>query len=98
MNDTVLRVYHSLPPSTRSLIATGRGAYLRYWRYDGATEKLVEEALERERWSAERWKTWQEERLAYVLHRAATKVPYYRSVWEKRRRKGDQSSWEYLEN
>jgi phenylacetate-CoA ligase len=98
MNDTVLRLYHSLPPSTRSLIATGRGAYLRYWRYDRATEKLVEEALERERWNAERWKTWQEERLAYVLHRAATKVPYYRSVWEKRRRNGDHSSWQYLEN
>ncbi len=98
MNGTLLRLYHALPPGTRSLVATGRGAYLRFWRYDSRTEKLVAEALEREAWSAERWKQWQENRLSYVLHRAATQVPYYRQVWEKRRRSGDRASWDYLEN
>jgi phenylacetate-CoA ligase len=33
-----------------------------------------------------------------VLHRAATRVPYYRQHWEARRRAGDRASWEYLEN
>jgi len=98
MNETLLNIFHSLPPWTRSLIATGRGAYLRHWRYDHQTERLVEEAMEKERWGPERWKNWQEERLAYVLHRAATKVPYYRSAWEKRRRHGSKASWQYLEN
>jgi phenylacetate-CoA ligase len=98
MNETLLRTYHSLPPWTRSLVATGRGAYLRFWRYDRNTEGLIAEILERERWSRARWKRWQEERLAFVLHRAATQVPYYRAAWEKRRRNGSRASWEYLEN
>jgi phenylacetate-CoA ligase len=98
MNSTLLRFYHSLPPVARSAVASARGAYLRAWRYDRRTEQLVAEALERETWSIERWKRWQENRLSYVLHRAATRVPYYRHVWEKRRRSGDLASWEYLDN
>jgi phenylacetate-CoA ligase len=58
----------------------------------------MEEALERDYWSDRQWKVWQEERLVSVLHRAATKVPYYREQWTVRRRKGDRASWEYLEN
>lgn len=98
MNESVLNLYHSLPPWTRSAVASARGAYLGFWRYNRRTPKLVEETLERDRWSAEQWKNYQEERLAFVLHRAATKVPYYREVWERRRRNGDKSSWQYLEN
>jgi phenylacetate-CoA ligase len=56
------------------------------------------EARERERWSTEQWQAWREERLAYVLHRAATQVPYYRDRWQARRARGDRSSWELLEN
>src|SRR5919197_1600887 len=98
MSDTLLRLYHHLPASTRSIAASLRGVYLRSWRYGPETEWLVAEALERERWSPERCKAWQEERLAYVLHRAATRVPYYREQWAARRRRGDTRSWEYLEN
>jgi phenylacetate-CoA ligase len=98
MNDTLLQLYHRLPASLRSVPASLYGFYLRYWRYSVETERLVAEALEREQWSPERWKAWQEERLAYVLHRAATRVPYYREQWAARRRLGDRSSWEYLEH
>jgi len=94
----LLSLYHRLPPVGRNAAATLRGYYLRWWRYGPETERLVEEALEREHWSAAQWNAWQEERLAYILHRAATKVPYYRQQWSERRRKGDRSSWEYLEN
>jgi len=59
---------------------------------------LVQEALERERWPPERWRSWREERLAYVLHRAATRVPYYRKLWRERRLRGDRASHEVLEN
>lgn len=90
--------YHRLPYPLRVLAASARGYYLRWWRYGPETERLVEEALERETWSPDRWKAWQEERLAYVLHRAATQVPYYRDYWQKRRRRGDRASWEVLEN
>ena len=75
-----------------------RGLYLSSWRYGPESERLVEEALEREGWSPARWRSWQEERLAYVLHRAITQVPYYRAQWAERRRHGDGSSSELLEN
>jgi len=94
----LLGIYHHLPPFARNIAATARGHYLRWWRYGPETERLVEEALERDTWSSEQWRNWQEERLAYVRHRAATQVPYYRQQWSERRRKGDTSSPEYLEN
>lgn len=93
-----LKVYHRLPAWGRSIAASLRGYYLSSWRYDKQTEKLVEEILERDRWSEQQWKDWQENRLSFVLHRAATKVPFYREQWAERRRKGDKSSWGYLEN
>jgi phenylacetate-CoA ligase len=98
MNDTLMKLYNHLPAPMRSLAASLRGLHLRSWRYGPETERLVEEALGRESWSPKEWRAWQEERLAYVLHRAATQVPYYREQWSARRRQGDQASWEYLEN
>lgn len=98
MNDTLLKIYHHMPQPVRTLAATLRGLYLRSWRYGPETERLVEEAIGRESWSPDQWRAWQEERLAYVLHRAATQVPYYQKQWAERRRLGDRTSWEYLEN
>ena len=98
MSDRVLQIYHLLPAPMRSVAASMRGLYLRAWRYGPETERLVEEALERERWTPEQWRSWQEERLAYVLHRAATQVPYYREQWRRRRLHGDRSSHELLSN
>lgn len=94
----LIKISHFLPYSARVLAASIWGCYLRWWRYSSETERLVEEAIERETWSSDRWKTWQEERLGYILHRAATKVPYYREYWLSRRRKGDMKSWRHLEN
>ena len=88
MNATLLRVYHSLPPWTRSLVATGRGAYLTIGATTAIPKGLSRRPSNGRRWTAAQWKIWREERLAFVLHRAATKVPYYRAVWEKRRRNG----------
>ncbi|MFL6227687.1 MAG: phenylacetate--CoA ligase family protein [Pyrinomonadaceae bacterium] len=98
MNRRLLHLYHRSPAPLRSVAATLRGYQLRSWRYGRETERLVGEALERERWGAERWRSWREERLACVLHRAATEVPFYREQWSERRRRGDRASWELLEN
>lgn len=81
MNDTLVKLYNHFPAPLRSVAASLRGLYLRGWRYGPETERLVEEALGRESWSLKQWRAWQEERLAYVLHRAATQVPYYREQW-----------------
>jgi phenylacetate-CoA ligase len=98
MSDRLLKLYHGLPTSLRSVAASLRGLYLGYWRYGSQTERLIEEALDRDNWSHDQWKVWREERLAYVLQRAARRVPYYREQWAARRRQGDKASWEYLEN
>jgi len=89
-----MRIYHGMPPAVRSIAASVRGYKLRRLRYGSETERLVAEALERDSWTAERWRGWREERLAFLLHRAATQVPYYRALWTGRRR----GEWERLEN
>jgi phenylacetate-CoA ligase len=91
-------IYHGLPYPLKVVGTSMYGYYLRGWRYGFDTPELVEQALERESWSTQQWKDWREERLAYVLHRAANRVPYYREHWRRRRRNGDQSSYEQLEN
>lgn len=98
MKEVLLGMFHILPGPLRTLAATLYGANLRRWRYGKETESLIGEAIQREAWSKERWQSWQEERLAYVLHRAATRVPYYRNEWSRRRRGGDTRSFEYLEH
>jgi phenylacetate-CoA ligase len=82
----------------RSSAASLHGRRLRTWRFGPETPQLIEEARERDRWTGQQWHDWQQERLAYVLHRAATSVPYYREQWARRRLDGDSASWEYLEN
>ncbi len=79
-------------------MASLRGYQLRFWRYGADADAEAEAALRRDTWSADKWKSWQQEKLAETLHRAATRVPYYRDMWNERRRKGDQSSWEMIEN
>ena len=98
MNPLFLACYHRMPAPMRSAAATMRGWYLRRWRYPAASQKLVEEALERDRWTPAQWHTWREERLAYVLQRAATRVPFYHDQWAARRRNGDRASPELLQN
>jgi phenylacetate-CoA ligase len=98
LNRFLLRAYHRLPGWVRTTAASGYGLWLRGQRYGAETERLVEEAMEREYWSPRQWRNWREERLGFVLHKAATRVPYYRLHGSQRRRHGDRRSWEYLEN
>ena len=79
-----VNLFHKAPYPARVLAASARGAQLRRWRYSRGSEALVEEALARDRWPLERWETWQSQRVAEVLRRAATSVPYYRDHWATR--------------
>ncbi len=92
------RIFLNLPYPAKVAAASTRGYYLRRWRYGAGFESLVDQALDRDRWSAASWHSWREERLALVLNRAATKVPYYRAYWAGLRRAGSSLSWERLEN
>ncbi|MEQ1761671.1 MAG: AMP-binding protein [Pyrinomonadaceae bacterium] len=86
---SLLKIYHRLPFAARTAVASARGYYLNWSRYGAETERLVERALELERWEPEALKTWQDERLAYVLERAATKVPHYRDHWNGKKHGND---------
>ena len=91
--------YHRLPYPLRVVAASGKGLQIRRWRYGRETEGLMEEARARESgWTSEAWRSWSEQAVARVLERAATRVPYYRERWAKRRRRGDRASWDQLEN
>ncbi len=93
-----ISLYHMLPYPGKVLVASLHGYRLRAQRYGRFSERLVDEALERDRWSREQWQSWQETRLSEMLEVAAKQVPYYREHWERRRRQGDNASWGYLEN
>ncbi len=93
-----LSLYHRLPYPLKSAAASARGRYLGRWRYGPDAEALVEACLARDAWTAQQWADWQEERLAFLLHRAATQVPYYRDQWQRRRREGDDAAWDVLSN
>jgi phenylacetate-CoA ligase len=96
--DRRLELFHRLPGPARSAVASLRGLYLRSWRYGAETERCVAEALARDRWTESRVRAERDERLAHVLERAASRVPYYRDRWAARRRAGDRASPACLEN
>jgi phenylacetate-CoA ligase len=98
MRASLLKPYHSLPSALRSGVATARGAYLRAWRYGPRTEELCAAALTREQWTQRQWESWRDERIALLLNRAASRVPYYRRLWSERRRRGDRAPIDVLGN
>lgn len=93
----LLKIYHRLPPPARSAVASLRGYYLNYSRYGADTEIQVEQALDREFWDLERLDEWSNQRLADILDRAATRVPYYRGQWNALAAKND-NAWGSLAN
>lgn len=98
MKKYLLPIYHKLPPAIKNAAASWYGSRRNSWRYNEHTDRLVAEAKERESWSHDRWQAYQQERLAYVLHRTRHHVPYYQKYWGERERKGDASGWQQLEN
>jgi phenylacetate-CoA ligase len=82
MRSGLLSLYHALPPSLRSLAATLRGYQLRRLRYGPDTERLVAEALDADHLPPAELDRRAQERLRYVLERAARTVPYYRQFWQ----------------
>lgn len=95
MNPQLLKLYHRLPSWAQSAAATARGWQLNRWRYSSETERLIQEAVDRETWRPEQWEAWRQPRLFQLLRRARYHVPYYRDYWERQR---DDSRWKHLEN
>jgi len=98
MNRNLVNLYHRVPGPVRSFAASLWGIHLRRSRYGRDTQKLIAEATAREFWTEQQWTFWRQDRLARLLHRAATQVPFYEEHWRARRAKGDKASWESIEN
>ncbi|MDA8020281.1 MAG: hypothetical protein MPN21_22820 [Thermoanaerobaculia bacterium] len=80
------RVFRRLPQPLKTLAASAHGARLARRRYGGVgrvseTERLVEEALEREHWDRTRWQPFLDELRSKILRHAASRVPHYRRHW-----------------
>lgn len=98
MNPEMQKFYQHLPYGLRCAGASVWGYRLRAWRYGPQTDRKTAEALERESWDQVSWNAWREEKLPPFLDLAAREVPYYRKMWESRRKQGDRSDWGNLEN
>jgi len=94
----MLLIYQSMPYPLRVIAASLHGFTLKTKRYSTNTDQLITEAIAREGWTPGHWYEWQQERLAKMLWHASRNVPYYRQEWEMRRRDGDRSPVEVLEN
>ena len=90
----LLDLYHRLPYRGRCLAASLRGLYLKRWRYNADTAGLRDQALVRDGWDAGAWRDSQAQALDALLHRAVTRVPYYRRLWQGRPR----AEWRQLDN
>jgi len=93
-----LTIYHHLPNLLKTIAASFKGYQLQRIRYSDYTDTLVEEAIEREKWDSNRWQTYQQVSIDRILEYAAKEVPFYRSLWDKRKQNGDKASIHYLEN
>ena len=60
---TVEGLYRRLPGGLRTVAASAQGHRLRRWRYGPETDRLVDEAHDREAWDRDRWTAWLAERL-----------------------------------
>ncbi|MGC8667531.1 MAG: phenylacetate--CoA ligase family protein [Chthonomonadales bacterium] len=96
MANVLLSLYHRMPPVAKSWVASWRGRQLWSLRYGADTDAIVKAALDRESWSPQEWRAYQEERLRYMLRLAREHVGYYRAYWDESRRHKEGASPEEL--
>ncbi|MEN6498356.1 MAG: hypothetical protein ABFD16_28985 [Thermoguttaceae bacterium] len=74
-------IYGCLPVWAQHAAVTTYGLYWHWQRFGPGYQRYLQEYAERDRWTAEAWRGWQEERLKDLLTLAAEHVPYYRQAW-----------------
>lgn len=98
MSSSTQAVFERLPPVLRSVVVSGYGAWLLSWRLGPSFDRYRREALVRDTWDADTLAAWQRSRLAHILERAATGVPYYRNYWDQVAGASRSRPWTRLEN
>ncbi len=89
-------IYNILPHWLKEYAAGFYAKKLQSFRKDDSSATRIKQASEREQWSFEEWKKYQQTELEKVLHRAAHHVPYYKQYWQKRGYENEE--WKVLEN
>lgn len=84
---TATAVYGRLPVPLQHAAVTAYGLWWRWLRLGPGYRDASAGFVERERWSAEQWASWQRDRVAEVLRDAAEHVPHYREAWDRAERR-----------
>jgi len=77
------KVYKLFPPSIQNFLFSSYGMYWKWLRFGGNFKKYVAEYRQRERFSDQEWKSYQETQLNALITIAHKNVPFYRSAWSK---------------
>ena len=76
-------VYARLPLWGQHLAVSLYGLYWHWLRFGPGYKAFVHDYLEREQFSEQEWRAWQQTQLKQILQTAATNVPYYNRVWSR---------------
>lgn len=74
-------IYRKLPVPLQNVAVSAFGVYWNRVRFSGKFKSEVEAFHNRERWSREQWRQYQEKTLQKLLILAFTRVPYYKETW-----------------
>jgi phenylacetate-CoA ligase len=80
------RIYSRLPKLAQHAAVSTYGVYWHWLRFGPGYKRYVSEYRQRDRFTPEQWREWQQERLRQVLQ-AATNVPYYQQTWNQRQKR-----------
>ncbi|MGH9365055.1 MAG: phenylacetate--CoA ligase family protein [Thermoanaerobaculia bacterium] len=74
-------LYERLPVLGQHAAVSLYGVYWHWRRFGPGFRRAAAEYRIRERFRAEQWRAWQQQRVTELLSVAATEVPYYRGAW-----------------
>ncbi len=80
-------LYARLPVLAQHGAVSAYGVYWHWLRFGPGYESYVKEYADREWFSAEAWRAWQQKQLTELLPAASTKVPYYQRTWNQQNKK-----------
>jgi len=83
---SIAALYPRLPDWAQHVAVSAYGVSWYWHRFGPGYAGYLREYAERERWSAEQWRGWQQEQVAALLRTAAEHVPYYRRAWDSEER------------
>ena len=79
MSSGLEKLYDKCPPFIQNLMVTGYGFKIYRREYGRVFHSVLEEFKERQWWSPERLRAYQDEKLKKLIRHSYENVPYYKS-------------------